>query len=275
MIKNRKIYVCDKCKKEITGEVFDIAFGVYNRLDEVEDWDGNEFHLCENCVTGILNSIDNYDKNPFKESTCSFTGKFIPNNGVATSPFKENEPFTVTFSGNKVPSSTEKDIWKAIELPELTEKDMNVELPYGVEKNQKKTYNLADLLAEKSKPSKSEEYDLPDFEAKKEQETGELSKAVSNLNNKLAEFSKVAALTPSKKNVAESPVGRSLADKLIANISDVSFGEIWMPGALDRRLETIEKSLTPQEIDYLRRLDANGQLTNFFGQVFEDAIKKA
>lgn len=265
MIKNRKIYVCDKCKKEITGEVFDIAFGVYNRLDEVEDWDGNEFHLCESCVTDILNSIDNYDKNPFKESTCSFTGKFIPNDGVATSPFKENEPFTVTFSGNKVPSGTKKDIWKDIELPELTEKDMNVELPYGVEKNQKKVYNLTDLLAEKSKPSKSKE----------KQETEGLSEAVSNLNSKLVEFSKVAALTPSKKNVAESPVGRSLADKLITNISDISFGEIWMPGALDRRLEAIEKSLTPQEIDYLRRLDANGQLTNFFGQVFEDAIKKA
>lgn len=270
MIKNRKIYVCDKCKKEITGEVFDIAFGVYNRLDEVEDWDGNEFHLCENCVTGILNSIDNYDKNPFKESTCSFTGKFIPNNGVATSPFKENEPFTVTFSGNKVPSGTKKDIWKAIELPELTEKDMNVELPYGVEKNQKKTYNLADLLAERSKPSKSEEYDL-----KAKKETEELSKAVSNLNNKLTEFSKVAALTPSNKNVAESSVGRTLADKLITHISDISFGEILLPGVLDHRLEAIEKSLTPQEIDYLRKLDADGELTNFFGKVFEDAIKKA
>lgn len=265
MIKNRKIYVCDKCKKEITGEVFDIAFGVYNRLDEVEDWDGNEFHLCESCVTDILNSIDNYDKNPFKESTCSFTGKFIPNNGVATSPFKENEPFTVTFSGNKVPSGTKKDIWKAIELPELTEKDMNVELPYGVEKNQKKVYNLTELLAEKSKPSKSKE----------KQETGELNKAVSNLNSKLIEFSKVAALTPSNKKVTESSVGRTLANKLITNISDVSFGEIWMPGALDRRLEAIEKSLTPQEIDYLRKLDADGELTNFFGQVFEDAIKKA
>lgn len=265
MIKNRKIYVCDKCKKEITGEVFDIAFGVYNRLDEVEDWDGNEFHLCESCVTDILNSIDNYDKNPFKESTCSFTGKFIPNDGVVTSPFKENEPFTITFSGNKIPSGTKKDIWKDIELPELTEKDMNVELPYGVEKNQKKVYNLTDLLAEKSKPSKSKE----------KQEIEELSKAVSNLNSKLTEFSKVAALTPSSKNVGESSIGRTLADKLIKNISDVSFGEILLPDALDRRLEAIEKSLTPQEINYLRKLDADGELTNFFGQVFEDAIKKA
>jgi hypothetical protein len=265
MIRNRKIYVCDKCKKEITGEVFDIAFGVYNSLDEVEDWDGNEFHLCESCVTGILNSIDNYDKNPFKESTCSFTGKFIPNSGIVTSPFKENEPFTITFSGNKVPSGTKKDIWKEIELPELTEKDMNVELPYGIEKNQKKAYNLADLLVEKSKPPKSKE----------EQEIGELSKAVSNLNDKLTEFSKVVVPPPSKKNTTEGLVGRSLADKLITSISDVSFGEIWMPGALDRRLEAIEKSLTPQEIDYLRKLDAEGELTNFFGQVFEDAIKKA
>ena len=269
MIKNRKIYVCDKCKKEITGEVFDIAFGVYNRLDEIEDWDGNEFHLCEGCVTGILDSIDNYDKDPFKESTYSFTGKFIPNNGVVTSPFKENKPFTVTFSGNKV-SKVPSDLWKDIELPELTEKDMNVELPFGVEKNQKKTYNLADLLTERSKPSKGKEYDL-----KAKQETTELSKAVSNLNNKLTEFSKVAALTPSNKNVAESSVGRTLADKLIKNISDVSFGEVLLPGALDRRLEAIEKSLTPQEINYLRKLDADGELTNFFGQVFEDAIKKA
>ena len=186
--------------------------------------------------------------------------------------FQADKPFTVTFSGNKISSGTKEDLWKEIELPELTEKDMNVELPYGVEKNQKKIYNLADLLAGRSKPSKSKEYD-PDLKAK--QETEELSKAVSNLNNKLTEFSKVAALTPSNKNATEGLVGRSLADKLIANISDVSFGEIWMPGALDRRLEAIEKSLTPQEIDYLRRLDANGQLTNFFGQVFEDAIKKA
>lgn len=271
MIKNRKIYVCDKCKKEITGEVFDIAFGVYNRLDEVEDWDGNEFHLCESCVTGILDSIDDYDKDPFKESTRSFTGKFIPDNGTVVGGVSlDTKPYTITFYGGKPSIEKKEDLWKAVELPELTEKDMNVELPYGVEKNHKKIYNLADLLAERSKPSKSEEYNL-----KAKQETTELSKAVSNLNNKLTEFSKVAALTPSNKSVAESSVGRTLADKLIKNISNVSFGEIWMPGALDRRLEAIEKSLTPQEIDYLRKLDADGELTNFFGQVFEDAIKKA
>lgn len=274
MIKNRKIYVCDKCKKEITGEVFDIAFGVYNRLDEVEDWEGNEFHLCEKCVTDILCSIDGYKENLFRKNTCSFEGKFVPDNEI-TAPFiQEDKPFTITFSGNKV-TKVPSDLWKDIELPELTEKDMNVELPYGVEKNQKKTYNLADLLAEKSKPSKSEEYDLPDFEAKKKQETEELSEAVSNLNSKLAEFSKVAALTPSNKSVAESSIGRTLADKLITNISDVSFSEILVPGALERRLEAIEKSLTPQEINYLRKLDADGELTNFFEKVFEDAIKQA
>lgn len=271
MIKNRKIYICDKCKKEITGEVFDIAFGVYNRLDEVEGWDGNEFHLCESCVTEILNSIDNYDKDPFKENTHSFTEKFIPDNGTVVGGLSlEPKPYTITFYGGKPLIEKKEDPWKEVELPELTEKDMNVELPYGVEKNQKKTYNLADLLAEKSKSSKSEEYDL-----KTKQETEELSKAVSNLNNKLTEFSKVAALTPSNKSVAESSIGRTLADKLITHISDVSFGEIWMPGALDRRLEAIEKSLTPQEINYLRKLDADGELTNFFGKVFEDAIKKA
>ena len=271
MIKNRTIYVCDKCKKEITGEVFDIAFGVYNRLDEVEDWDGNEFHLCESCVTEILNSIDNYDKDPFKENTHSFTGKFIPDNGTVVGGLSlEPKPYTITFYGGKPSIEKKEDLWKAVELPELTEKDINLELPYGVEKNQKKMYNLADLLAEKSKPSKSKEYDL-----KAKQETTELSKAVSNLNNKLTEFSKVAALTPSSKNVGESSIGRTLADKLIKNISDVSFGEILLPGALDRRLEAIEKSLTPQEINYLRKLDADGELTNFFGQVFEDAIKKA
>lgn len=268
MIKNRKIYVCDKCKKEITGEVFDIAFGVYNRLDEVEDWDGNEFHLCEGCVTGILDSIDNYDKDPFKESTYSFTGKFIPDNGTIVGD--DTKPYTITFYGGKPSIEKKEDLWKAIELPELTEKDINLELPYGVEKNQKKTYNLADLLAEKSKSSKSEGYDL-----KAKQETEELSKAVSNLNNKLTEFSKIAALTPSNKSVAESSIGRTLADKLITNISDISFGEILVPGALERRLEAIEKSLTPQEINYLRKLDADGELTNFFGKVFEDAIKQA
>ena len=268
MIKNRKIYVCDKCKKEITGEVFDIAFGVYNRLDEVEDWGGNEFHLCEGCVTGILDSIDNYDKDPFKESTHSFTGKFIPDNGTIVGG--DTKPYTITFYGGKPSIEKKEDLWKAIELPELTEKDINLELPYGVEKNQKKTYNLADLLAEKSKSSKSEGYDL-----KAKQETEELSKAVSNLNNKLTEFSKVAALTPSNKNATEGLVGRSLADKLITNISNISFSEILVPGALERRLEAIEKSLTPQEINYLRKLDADGELTNFFGQVFEDAIKQA
>ena len=271
MIKNRKIYVCDKCKKEITGEVFDIAFGVYNRLDEIEDWDGNEFHLCEGCVTGILDSIDNYDKDPFKENTHSFTGKFIPDNGTVVGGLSlEPKPYTITFYGGKPSIEKKEDLWKAVELPELTEKDINLELPYGVEKNQKKMYNLADLLAEKSKPSKNKEYDL-----KAKQETTELSKAVSNLNNKLTEFSKVAALTPSNKSVAESSIGRTLADKLIKNISDVSFGEILLPGTLDRRLEAIEKSLTPQEINYLRKLDADGELTNFFGKVFEDAIKQA
>ena len=265
----KTIYCCDRCGKEITGDIYDIGFGIYNNLDEVKDWDGNEFHLCESCVTGILDSIDNYDKDPFKESTYSFTGKFIPDNEMAAPLFQENKPFTVTFSGNKV-SKVPSDLWKDIELPELTEKDMNVELPFGVEKNQKKTYNLADLLAERSKPSKSEEYDL-----KAKKETEELSKAVSNLNNKLTEFSKVAALTPSNKNVAESSIGRTLADKLITNISDISFGEILVPGALERRLEAFEKSLTPQEINYLRKLDADGELTNFFGKVFEDAIKKA
>lgn len=273
MIKNRKIYVCDKCKKEIIGEVFDIAFGVYNRFDEIEDWDGNEFHLCESCVTGILDSIDNYDKDPFKEkeSTRSFTGKFIPDNGTLVGGVSlEPKPYTITFYGGKPSIEKKEDLWKEVELPELTEKDINLELPYGVEKNQKKTYNLADLLAEKSKPAKSKEYDL-----KAKQETEELSKAVSNLNNKLTEFSKVAALTPSNKNVGESSVGRTLADKLITNISDISFGEILLPGTLDRRLEAIEKSLTPQEINYLRKLDADSELTNFFGKVFEDAIKKA
>ena len=271
----KTIYCCDKCGKEITGDIYDIGFGIYNKLNEVEDWDGNNYNLCEKCVTDILCSIDGYKENPFRKNTCSFEGKFIPDNGIAAPFFQENKPFTVTFSGNKVPSGTKKDLWKDIGLPELTEKDMNVELPYGVEKNQKKTYNLADLLAEKSKPSKSEEYDLPDFEAKKKQETEELSKAVSNLNNKLTEFSKVAALTPSNKSVAESSIGRTLADKLITNISDISFSEILVPGALERRLEAIEKSLTPQEIDYLRKLDADGELTNFFGKVFEDAIKQA
>ena len=265
----KTIYCCDKCGKEITGDIYDIGFGIYNKLNEVEDWDGNNFNLCEKCVTDILCSIDGYKENPFRKNTCSFEGKFIPDNEI-TAPFiQEDKPFTITFSGNKVPK-VPSDLWKEIELPELTEKDINLELPYGVEKNQKKTYNLADLLAEKSKPAKSKEYDL-----KAKQETEELSKAVSNLNNKLTEFSKVAALTPSNKNATEGLVGRSLADKLIANISDISFGEILVPGALECRLEAIEKSLTPQEINYLRKLDADGELTNFFGQVFEDAIKKA
>ena len=266
----KTIYCCDRCGKEITGDIYDIGFGIYNKLNEVEDWDGNNFNLCEKCVTDILCSIDGYKENPFRKNTCSFEGKFIPDNGIATPFFQEKEPFTVTFSGNKIPSGIKKNLWKEIELPELTEKDINLELPYGVEKNQKKTYNLADLLAEKSKPAKSKEYDL-----KAKQETEELSKAVSNLNNKLTEFSKIAALTPSNKNVTESSIGRTLADKLITNISDISFSEILVPGALERRLEAIEKSLTPQEINYLRKLDADGELTNFFGQVFEDAIKKA
>ena len=266
----KTIYCCDRCGKEITGDIYDIGFGIYNKLNEVEDWDGNNFNLCEKCVTDILCSIDGYKKNPFRKNTYSFEGKFIPDNEMAAPFFQENKPFTVTFSGNKVPSGTKKDLWKDIELPELTEKDINLELPYGVEKNQKKTYNPADLLAEKSKPAKSKEYDL-----KAKQETEELSKAISNLNNKLAEFSKIAALTPSNKNVGESSVGRTLADKFITNISDISFGEILLPGSLDRRLEAIEKSLTPQEINYLRKLDADGELANFFEQIFEDAIKKA
>ena len=264
----KTIYCCDKCGKEITGDIYDIGFGIYNKLNEVEDWDGNNFNLCEKCVTDILCSIDGYKENPFRKNTCSFEGKFIPDNEI-TAPFiQEDKPFTITFSGNKV-SKVPSDLWKDIELPELTEKDINLELPYGVEKNQKKTYNLADLLAEKSKSSKSEGYDL-----KAKQETEELNKAVSNLNNKLTEFSKVAALTPSNKTVGESSVVRALADKLITNISDISFGEILLPGALERRLEAIEKSLTPQEINYLRKLDADGELTNFFGKVFEDAIKQ-
>lgn len=267
----KTIYCCDKCGKEITGDIYDIGFGIYNKLNEVEDWDGNEFHLCEKCVTDILCSIDGYKENPFRKKTCSFEGKFIPDNRTVVGGIPlEPKPYTITFYGGKPSIEKKEDLWKAVELPELTEKDINLELPYGVEKNQKKIYNLADLLAEKSKPSKNKEYDL-----KAKQETTELSKAVSNLNNKLTEFSKVAALTPSNKNVAESSIGRTLADKLIKNISDVSFGEVLLPGALDRRLEAIEKSLTPQEINYLRKLDADGELTNFFGQVFEDAIKKA
>lgn len=265
----KTIYCCDRCGKEITGDIYDIGFGIYNNLDEVKDWDGNNFNLCEKCVTDILCSIDGYKENPFRKNTCSFEGKFIPDNEMAIPLFQKNKPFTITFSGNKV-SKAPSDLWKDIELPELTEKDMNVELPYGVEKNQKEIYNLADLLAERSKPSKGKEYDL-----KAKRGTEELSKAVSNLNNKLTEFSKVAALTPSNKSVAESSIGRTLADKLITNISDISFGEILVPGALERRLEAIEKSLTPQEINYLRKLDADGELTNFFGKVFEDAIKKA
>ena len=267
----KTICCCDKCGKEITGDIYDIGFGIYNSLNEVEDWDGNEFNLCEKCVTDILCSIDGYKKSPFRKNTCSCEEKFLSDNGILVedkSP--ETKPYTITFYGGKPSIKKKEDLWKAVELPELTEKDMNVELPFGVEKNQKKTYNLADLLAERSKPSKSKEYDL-----KAKQETTELSKAVSNLNNKLTEFSKVAALTPSNKSVAESSIGRTLADKLITNISDISFGEILLPGALDRRLEAIEKSLTPQEINYLRKLDADGELTNFFGKVFEGAIKKA
>lgn len=238
----KTIYCCDRCGKEITGDIYDIGFGIYNNLNEVEDWDGNKFHLCEKCVTDILSSIYEYKRSPFRKHSST-----------------HNDKETVLID----------------DLPKYQE-GQDIELPFGVEKEYKKTYNLNELLNSVNdfKDFNCKECDLPDFKAKKKQEIKELDKAVSNLNNKLMEFSKTAELTPSKKNTTEDSIGRSLADKLIKEISNISAKDLIMPGALENKIMNIENSLTSQELDYLHQINQNGEITNFFAQIFEDVIKR-
>ena len=94
------VYFCDKCGKEIHGEVFDICVGTYNKdVTEIEDWDRNELHLCDNCINSILSNIDN------KEG-CANCGAQCDT------------------------CVTESDIWKEIDLPNESANGNKVDLPF-------------------------------------------------------------------------------------------------------------------------------------------------
>lgn len=246
MIKNKKIYVCDKCNEEITGEVFDIAFGAYNRLDEVEDWDGNEFHLCEKCVTDILCFIDGYKENPFNKSNCC-----------------EN-------SVEAVGGSPTNSIWKEIEYPaNLSEV---ADLPFCSVKNDKNTNNPKDLtelideqlnkyLGKEKKKEKKEDFNLS-------QAFNNLGVVPIKLENIENEKRKEATSIPTLD------VEEQLGNKIFNMATDIEIPDLFSFDAIQKKADEILNSLTPEEISLVRKMGKEKRVSDFFNKIVKRIYDK-
>ena len=238
----KTVYFCDKCKKEIKGDIFDIAVGRYNQdVTSVDEWNGGGFHLCSDCIgSEFENIIAERDANE-QIKTYTFTGNQIPQKtieNIANEPFaKIDTPSTFTIKFNN--KSPENFIFKEID---------NFDLPEG------------------------ESEEAPCKCCAKENSTTDLSAALQKLNNSVAQFHKEMP-DSIKEKAKQEQIDNSIAKKFISGVSNIPLHELIMGGsALDERIDKIIEGLVPEEKERIKKINSEKEMINFFENILEDAL---
>lgn len=239
----KAIYFCDKCKKEIKGDIFDIAVGRYNHnVTSVDKWNGNGFHLCSDCVSSELEDIIAERNEDERIKTYTFIGKPITQKtieDIANESFTAAgapSTFTIKFNNNKGP---ENFIFKEID---------NFDLPEG------------------------ESEEAPCNCCAKENTTTDLGAALQKLNNSVSQFNK--EMPDSVKGKAkQEQIDNSIAKKFISGVSNIPLHELIMGGsALGERIDKIIEELAPEEKERIKKIDSEKEMVNFFEKILEDAL---
>lgn len=238
----KAIYFCDKCKKEIKGDIFDIAVGRYNHdVTSVNEWNGNGFHLCNDCIGNELEDIVAERDADEQIKTYTFIGKPIPQKtieNIVNGPFVAAETpstFTIKFN-NKGP---ENFIFKEID---------NFDLPEG------------------------ESEEAPCNCCAKENDITDLSAALQKLNNSVAQFHKEMP-DSIKEKAKQEQIDNSIAKKFISGVSNIPLHELIMGGsALDERINKIIEGLAPEEKERIKKINSEKEMINFFENILEDAL---
>lgn len=239
----KAIYFCDKCKKEIKGDIFDIAVGRYNHnVTSVDKWNGNGFHLCSDCVNSEFEDIIAERNEDERIKTYTFIGKPIPQKtieDIANGSFAAAgapSTFTIKFNNNKGP---ENFIFKEID---------NFDLPEG------------------------ESEEAPCNCCAKENTTTDLSAALQKLNNSVSQFCNEMP-DSIKEKAKQEQIDNSIAKKFISGVSNIPLHELIMGGStLDERIDKIIEGLAPEEKERIKKINSEKELINFFENILEDAL---
>ena len=238
----KAIYFCDKCKKEIKGDIFDIAVGRYNHdVTSVDEWNGNGFHLCNDCIGNVLEDIAAERDANERIETYTFIGKPIPQKtieDIANKSFATvDTPSTFTIKFNN--KSPENFIFKEID---------NFDLPEG------------------------ESEEAPCNCCAKEKTTTDLGAALQKLNNSVSQFYKEMPDSV-KEKAKQEQIDNSIATKFINGVSAIPLHELIMGGpVLGEIIDQIIEGLAPEEKERIKKINSEKELINFFEKILEDAL---
>lgn len=238
----KTVYFCDKCKKEIKGDIFDIAVGRYNHdVTSVDKWNGGGFHLCSDCVNSEFEDIIAEQDVDEQIKTYTFIGKPASQKtieNIANGPFVAAEaPSTFTIKFNN--KSPENFVFKEID---------NFDLPEG------------------------ESEEAPCNCCAKDNTITDLGAALQKLNNSVAQFHKEMP-DSIKEKAKQEQIDNSIAKKFISGVSNIPLHELIMGGsALDERINKIIEGLAPEEKERIKKINSEKEMINFFENILEDAL---